>query len=75
MKKPNKKEKEEFNTKYYSIKDVTPEEMVEDFLASKELEEKEALEEDGWEYVGYIDKNSTPEDHEKLIDALIEGME
>lgn len=74
MKKPDKK-KNEFNTKYYSINSVKPEDMVEDFLASKELAEKKALEEDGWEYVGYIDKNSTPEDHEKLIDALIDGME
>lgn len=69
-----KKKEEELNVKYYSLKDVTPKEMVEDFLFSKEQAEKEALEEEGWEMVGVISGDSS-EERDELIEKLAADME
>ncbi len=63
------------NAKRYSLRDNTPDEIVEDFFASEEQAKLDALEAEGFELVGILDKNSTPEDEDALFERLVDGME
>lgn len=72
----DKKLKDEVkNAKRYSLRDNTPDEIVEDFFASEEQAKLDALEAEGFELVGILDKNSTPEEELAIFEKLADGME
>ena len=47
----------------------------EDVLAAEEQAQLDVLEAEGFELVGILDKDSTPEEEEALFNKLVEGME
>ena len=55
------------DAKYYSLKDTTPDEIVEDIFASEEEAERKAIENDGYVYAGKFDANTSDEELDTLF--------
>lgn len=60
--------------KVYELGRVSPEKMVEDFLASEEAEQIQSLLDDGWKVGGIIDKDTTDEEIEAIANYMAEEM-
>lgn len=60
--------------KIYKLNKVSPEKMVEDFLASEESEKIQDMLDDGWKIGGIIDKNTTDEEISQIAAKMAEDM-
>ncbi len=63
-------EKKEFNVKYYDMKDNTPDEIMDDYFATEEEAESQALKDAGFEEVGTYDPNN-PEERDAVWEKLM----
>ena len=68
-------ETEQQHVRYYSLKDYTPEEMMEDYYAEEEEEMIEDMLDDGWVFVGSFDKDTTEAEFDALAERIADMME
>ena len=66
-------ENKEFGVKYYDMKDNTPDEIMEDYFATDEEEESQALKDAGLVEVGTYDPNN-PEERDAVFNKLMDEI-
>ena len=66
---------DEKHVKYYPVNEMTPEEMMEDYFAEEEEEGIQEVLDDGGIIVGVVDKDTTEEEWDAILEKLCDLSE
>ena len=66
---------DEKHVKYYPVNEMTPEEMMEDYFAEEEEEGINEVLDDGGIIVGVVDKDTTEEEWDAILEKLCDLSE